>query len=67
LLNAGPKDTKSGIQGWRFKYGATGMFPLGDGLFYISHDKKTKDGQQESTIYKYKWIGDDKKAFALSK
>ncbi len=67
LLDAGPTDTKSGIRGWRFKYGATGMFPLGDGLFYISHDLKTKDGQQQSTLHKYKWVGSDKKAFELVK
>jgi hypothetical protein len=65
LLAAGPQDVKSGIRGWKFKYGATGLFPLGDGLFYISHDLKTKDGQQQTTIYKYKWVGDDKKAFIL--
>ncbi len=63
LLNAGDKDAKSGISGWTFKWGATGLWPLGDGLFYISHNEKTKDGQQETTIYKYKWIGDEKKAF----
>lgn len=65
LLAAGPKDSNSGINGWKFKYGATGLFPLGDGTFYISHDKKTKDGQQQTTVHKYKWVGDEKKAFVL--
>ncbi|MES2652569.1 MAG: hypothetical protein V4663_12575 [Bacteroidota bacterium] len=55
----------SGIKGWFFKWGATGLWPLGDGLFYISHNVKTKDGQQETTIHKYKWVGDEKKAFEL--
>ncbi|MGF1923131.1 MAG: hypothetical protein ACQUHE_03045 [Bacteroidia bacterium] len=63
LLDAGIKDPKSGISGWNFKWGATGIWPLGGGLFYISHNAKTKDGQQETTIYKYKWVGDDKRAF----
>lgn len=67
LLNAGLNDQKSGIRGWKFKWGATGIYPLGDGTFYISHNKKTKDGQQESTIYKYKWVGDKDNAFELVK
>lgn len=67
LLNAGPKDAASGIRGWFFKWGATGLCPLGDGLFYISHNDKAKDGQQQSTIYKYKWVGDEKNAFVLVK
>ncbi|HEY0770926.1 MAG TPA: hypothetical protein VGD31_11380 [Sphingobacteriaceae bacterium] len=67
LLNAGPKDAASGIRGWFFKWGATGLCPLGDGLFYISHNDKAKDGQQQSTIYKYKWVGDEQNAFVLVK
>ncbi|RYE56878.1 MAG: hypothetical protein EOP48_07045 [Sphingobacteriales bacterium] len=67
LSLAGPQDVKSGIQGWKFRYGATGLFPLGDGLFYISHDLKTKDGQQQTTIHKYRWVGAEKKAFELVK
>lgn len=67
LLEAGPKDSASGIRGWHFKWGATGLYPLGDGLFYISHDSKNKDGQQQSTIHLYKWIGDDQRAFTLVK
>ncbi|TZF84707.1 hypothetical protein FW774_06910 [Pedobacter sp. BS3] len=67
LLQAGPADTASGIRGWYFQWGATGLCPLGDGLFYISHNKKTKDGQQQSTIYKYKWVGDTQNAFVRVK
>ncbi|WP_205945697.1 hypothetical protein [Pedobacter frigiditerrae] len=67
LLAAGLKDVKSGIRGWVFPYGATGLLPLGDGLFYISHNSKAKDGQQQTTIYKYKWVGDEKNAFVLVK
>ncbi len=67
LLQAGLKDPKTGIRGWNFKWGATGLFPLGQGLFYISHNKKTKDGRQETTIHKYKWIGSKNKAFKLVK
>lgn len=67
LLNAGPHDIKSGIRGWHFNWGTTGLCPLGDGLFYISHNAKTEDGQQVSTIYKYRWIGDEKEAFVRVK
>ncbi|WP_316811694.1 hypothetical protein [Pedobacter heparinus] len=63
LLQSGPKDTRTSIRGWHFEWGATGLCPLGDGLFYISHNAKNKDGQQESTIYKYKWVGDVQNSF----
>jgi hypothetical protein len=67
LLNAGLRHAETGIRGWHFEWGSTGMFPLGDGFFYISHNKKTSDGQQATTIYKYKWIGNDDQAFVLAK
>ena len=67
LLDAGQKHPASGIRGWYFKWGATGLCPLGDGLFYISHHGKAEDGQQETTIYKYKWVGDAGNAFMLIK
>ncbi len=65
LLQAGLKDENTGIRGWYFKWGSTGLFPLGNGSFYISHNKKTQNGQQETTVYKYKWVGSDKEAFRL--
>ena len=67
LLDAGMKDKNSGIRGWKFKWGSTGLCPLGDGTFYISHNSKSTDGQQQTTLYKYKWVGDAKKAFVLVK
>lgn len=67
LLQAGLKDVGSGIRGWNFKWGSTGLFPLGQGLFYISHNKKARDGQQETTIHKYKWIGSGDEDFVLVK
>jgi hypothetical protein len=44
-----------------FEWGAT------DGLFYISYPEKTKGGQQQSTIFKYKWVGDSQNSFILVK
>jgi hypothetical protein len=67
LLQAGLHDAATGIRGWNFKWGSTGLFPLGDGFFYISHNKKTNDGQQATTIYKYKWVGSADQAFVLVK
>ena len=63
LLQAGLNDEASGIRGWNFKWGTTGMEPLGDGLFYISHNKKSEDGQQSSTVYKYRWTGNENEGF----
>ena len=63
LLQAGPKDFDSGIRGWYFKWGATGIQPLGDGLFYISHNEKAEDGQQRTTLNKYRWVGDTQNSF----
>lgn len=65
LLQAGLRDDETGIRGWDFEWGSTGLFPLVDGFFYISHNKKTNDGQQTTTIYKYKWVGNANEAFVL--
>jgi len=67
LLQAGPKDAATGIRGWYFQWGATGLCPLSNGLFYISHNGKSSDGQQETTIHKYRWVGDETTAFELVK
>lgn len=63
LLEAGLKDENTGIRGWNFKWGTTGLEPLGEGLFYISHHKKHEDGQQSGTLYKYRWTGDKDEPF----
>ncbi|WP_316831494.1 hypothetical protein [Pedobacter aquatilis] len=65
LLNAGLRDTSSGINGWHFKWGATGLCPIGNGRFYISHDKKTKAGVQSTTIHQYRWTGEATEPFIL--
>lgn len=65
LLEAGPIDEDSGIRGWFFKWGSTGLCPLGGGFFYISHNLKTKEGEQQSTLHKYKWVGTEEHSFVL--
>ena len=46
----------SGVSGWSFGYGDTGLIALDDGYFYVSHDSK-KDGKQTCDAYLYKWTG----------
>lgn len=67
LVQAGLQDESTGIRGWHFKWGTTGMEPLGHGYFYLSHPKKTEDGQQTATLHKYKWMGNKSEAFQLAK
>lgn len=70
MLSLAPSATSAlpaAINGWHFAWGSTGICPLGDGLFYISHPSKTKDGLQQTTVFKYKWLGDADKGFELIK
>lgn len=63
LAHQGLEDKTSGIRGWYFNKGATGIFPLGEGLFYISHNNKSEEGEHETMLYKYKWTGSAEKPF----
>ena len=57
LVEAGNPD--GGIGGWNFKWGATGLCPLGGGYFYISENARSKETrQQSSTVRLYEWTGD---------
>lgn len=58
------KDADTGITGWKFKHGSTGLCPLGDGLWYISNkgkDKKT--GTHSCRAKLYRWNGSADKPF----
>ena len=46
----------SGVTGWSFGYGSTGMIALDDGYFYVSHNS-TQNGKQTCDAYLYKWTG----------
>ncbi|MBQ7855964.1 MAG: hypothetical protein IJ348_02465 [Alistipes sp.] len=50
------------IRGWHFLLPATGIESLGDGLFYISHRKKSKAGEA-GTIGLYRFVGTADKPF----
>jgi len=54
LRTIGIYDEKSGIYGWNFPFGATGLYSFGDSKWLISHNKTTPDGQC-SFIYPYVW------------
>lgn len=55
-------DAKTGISGWNFGVGSTGLVELGGGLYYISHNYKIEKGQG-STIRLYKRSADLSKPF----
>lgn len=56
LVDAGEKHAATGVCGWRFPYGDTGMIALDDGYFYISHEGKT-GGKQNCNAKLYRWVG----------
>ena len=51
LRNTG--ESKDGIFGMNFPRGTTGIYSLGNGYFYVSHDGK-QDGEHYTTVYPYK-------------
>lgn len=57
LVQDGVYHAPSGIYGWDFEYGQTGLFSFDDGTYYISHNGSTPDGLQNSTVYLYRWTG----------
>lgn len=62
LFQGGQRHEPSGIRGWNFPYGSTGLFACGDGRYYISENHVSRSGQC-SLIYRYLW--DDDAAFVL--
>ena len=47
------------VPGFYFKYGSTGICPVGDGLFYFAEPgKNTGTGRQYSRTHLYRWTGD---------
>jgi len=57
LAEAGMHDEKSGVYGWFYKWGATGMHDLGNGYFYISRNGVTKNKAQYCDLRLYHWTG----------
>jgi len=67
LLPQGLHDPESGIWGWHYDFGATGLCPLGNGFFYISKDATTADGRHSCTLSLYRWTGIADHPFTLVK
>lgn len=54
-----PANSADSIGGWDFKWGSTGLCPLGGGYFYISENARSKETrQQRTTVRLYEWTGD---------
>ena len=52
------RDDATGITGWNFKWGSTGLCPIGQGWWYISENARDKQTKKEScTARLYKWTG----------
>lgn len=64
LCNQGQHDAAQDVWGWHFNYGSTGLCPLGEGYYYISHNGKNKENGKENTIlHLYQWLGTPEKPF----
>lgn len=62
LADMGQRDSKTGIRGWDFGIGSTGMSALGGGYFYLSHSYNIEQGQG-SNIYLYRFTGQESEPF----
>lgn len=59
-LKKGPVGNASGVSGWRFPYGSTGLYSFGDGRYYLSHDGHNDEGHfTDVYLYKFKSESDE--------
>ena len=63
LCTCGERDEKSGVYGWNFPHGSTGLYSFGDGRWLISQNA-TENGEQCSYIHEYRF--DEKSPFTLT-
>lgn len=56
LCRGGCRDEKTGISGWEFPHGSTGLFSVGDGRWLISEPRRNTAGQC-GYIFLYQWDG----------
>jgi len=66
LLKDGLYDEVNGIYGWEMLFGSTGFAPLGNGYYYIAHNR-TVEGGQTAKVYLYQWTGDTPTPFRIVK
>jgi hypothetical protein len=57
LAADGLTDSVTGLRGWRFPLGSTGLESLGNGYYYISKNGKDKNGRQYCHLQLYRWNG----------
>ncbi|NLB16147.1 MAG: hypothetical protein GX827_04980 [Clostridiales bacterium] len=50
LAEEGIYDEKSGVRGWEWPHGSTGIASLGDGYFYIGYHGTTPEGLSDSNV-----------------
>ena len=68
LLTAAPAGVlheESGVRGFTFKWGSTGVHSLGDGRFYFSHNGRTEDKLQTCVAHLYRYTGKEPEGFEL--
>ena len=53
-------DEKSGIYGSEFPYGSTGIYSVGDGMFYFSQDSKVSDNVYATDVKLYRMTNKEK-------
>ncbi len=61
LRESGEYHPESGIWGWTFPKGQTGIYSLGNGYYYFSHEGKSKDPEhpwQTSIVKLYRYTGE---------
>lgn len=63
LAEMGNYDQKSGVYGWHFKWGATGIHSLGNGYFYISQNGIANNKKQYCKLQLYRWSGNTPNPF----
>lgn len=66
LLKDGLLDELHGIYGWESRYGTMGFAPLGDGNYYIAHNRHTPEGEA-AVVHLYQWTGFTPSPFKLVK
>ncbi len=62
LAQGGCLDSATGISGWYYPYGSTGMQSLGDGLFYLARPY-SEAGLHSAKIALYRWTGQVEEPF----
>lgn len=71
LKEAGIRHEPSGVYGWEFPWGQTGIYSLGEGYFYVSHNSSVPVNGgayklETSTVQLYQWTGQAPLGFRLA-